>query len=80
MSKRHTREIVDRVARVYSSNLDASTALRVTPRSFARLCNQYGIETPYGRKRRLSAEALRPRQTSGQEEDPCPGWPRTAPV
>lgn len=59
MSKVHSREQIDRVARVYASNQDAARALGMTPRSFSRLCQEYGIETPYGRKRRQTTEARR---------------------
>ena len=52
MDKGITREQVERVARIYKSNHDASRALDIEPRSFARLCRRHGIETPYARKRR----------------------------
>ena len=41
------RERIERVARIYASNQDASQALGINMRSFGRLCRQYGIETPY---------------------------------
>ena len=44
--------MVERVARIYKQNLDASQALGITMRSFGRLCHKYGVETPYARKRR----------------------------
>ena len=46
------KEQIERVARIYKSNQDASQALGINLRSFSRLCRQYGIETPYGRKMR----------------------------
>jgi hypothetical protein len=46
------RETIERVARVYKSNRDASQALGISFRYFARLCREYGVETPYARKRR----------------------------
>ena len=46
------REQVERVARIYHSNEDAGRALGIVDRSFSRLCRQYGIETPYTRRRR----------------------------
>ena len=46
------RERVERVARLYGSNQEASRALGVVTRSFARLCQKYGIETPHARRRR----------------------------
>ena len=47
------RERVERVARIYSSNKEASQALGIEMQSFGRLCREYGIETPYVRRRRL---------------------------
>ena len=38
---------------MYHSNADAAAALGLTGRSFARVCRQLGIETPYARARRL---------------------------
>lgn len=46
------RDRIARVARIYASNQDASQALGIAMRSFGRLCREYGIETPYARKRR----------------------------
>ena len=45
---------VERVARIYRSNKDASQALGITVQAFGRLCRQHGIETPYKRHRRGS--------------------------
>ena len=45
------RERVERVARIYHSNKDASQALGITLGSFGRLCRKFGIETPYARRR-----------------------------
>ena len=47
------RERVERVARIYASNQEASQALGIVMQSFGRLCREYGIETPYARRRRL---------------------------
>ena len=47
------RERVERVARIYASNQEASQALGIVMQSFGRLCREYGIETPYARGRRL---------------------------
>ena len=52
------RDRVERVARIYASNQDASRALGIAMRSFGRLCREYGIETPYGRKRRRCNRVL----------------------
>jgi len=54
------RDHVERVARICHSNVDASQALGIAMRSFGRLCQRYGIETPYARKRRLTREAQSP--------------------
>lgn len=50
------RERIERVARIYANNQDASRALGIASGTFGRLCRQYGIETPYARrnKRRRS--------------------------
>jgi len=44
MDKGITREQIERVARIYASNEDASRALGIAMRSFGRLCRQYGID------------------------------------
>ena len=51
------RTAVERVARIYHSNEDASRALGINLRTFGRLCREYGIETPYKRKLRRRASA-----------------------
>ena len=43
---------VERAARLYRSNKDASRALGITVQAFGRLCREHGIETPYKRQRR----------------------------
>ena len=50
------RERIERVARIYANNQEASRALGIANVTFGRLCRQYGIETPYARrhKRRRS--------------------------
>ena len=52
------RDRIERVARIYASNQDASRALGIAMRSFGRLCREYGIETPYVRKRRRCSRVL----------------------
>ena len=47
-----SRERIERVARVYASNKEASQALGIAPGSFGRLCREYNIETPYARNHR----------------------------
>jgi hypothetical protein len=51
------KEQIERAARVYKTNLDAGRALEISVHHFSRLCRRYGIETPYARRRRRSAEA-----------------------
>ena len=52
-----SRDSVSRAARIYKQNTDASDALGISLRYFARLCRQYEIETPYARHRRHIQEA-----------------------
>lgn len=47
-----SRERIERVARIYASNGDASRALGIAMRSFSRLCRRYEVETPHARRRR----------------------------
>lgn len=63
-------ERIERAARIYASNVEASKALGIAPGSFSRLCRAYGIETPYARKRRRRYERRRSnalRQIPGEE-------------
>ena len=62
-----SRERVERVARIYASNKDASRALEISLGSFGRLCRQYGIETPYERRRKepVYSERRRDRAANG---------------
>ena len=48
---------VERVARMYNQNKDASAALGISLRYFARLCRHYGVETPYARRQRRLQDA-----------------------
>jgi len=52
------RERVERAARIYASNTEACRALGIALGSFGRLCQQYGIETPYARRRRRRQEVM----------------------
>ncbi len=54
-----SRERVERVARIYASNKEASQALGIAPESFGRLCRQYGIETPHARKRHRAPQQVK---------------------
>ena len=56
MNKVSSQEI-ERVARIYNQNKDASAALGISLRYFARLCRHYGIESPYARRRRRLQDA-----------------------
>ena len=51
-----TRERIERVARLYASNQEASQALGIAMPTFGRLCRRYGIESPYARRRRRLRE------------------------
>lgn len=44
------KERLERVARIYKSNREASRALGMAPESFARACRCYRIDTPYKRQ------------------------------
>ena len=66
--KKIDRERIERVARLYASNEEASQALGIAPGSFSRLCRLYGIETPYARKRKRWREVSRRRRLGGEEE------------
>ena len=56
-------ERIERAARIYASNDEASRALGIAPGSFSRLCRRYQIETPYARKRRRRQEWYRRGET-----------------
>lgn len=73
--KKIDRVRIERVARLYSSNEEASQALGIAPGSFSRLCRLYGIETPYARKRRRWREVGRRRRLGVQEEGGA-SWPK----
>jgi len=51
-----SRDRIERVARIYANNQDASRALGIALRSFSRLCRRYEVETPYARRRRRLSE------------------------
>lgn len=60
------RKRLERVARIYASNQDASLALGINMRSFGRLCRQYDIETPYARRRRRLQECRKTKSRKGE--------------
>ena len=49
---------IERAARVYASNQEASRALGIAGGTFGRLCRLYGIETPFARQRRRRQQAV----------------------
>ena len=51
-----SQDRIERVARIYYNNQDASRALGIAMRSFSRLCRRYDVETPYARRRRRLQE------------------------
>ncbi len=57
MNKGFSREQIERVARMYKCNQDASQALGITIRSFSRLCRKYDIESPFARRQRQRCRA-----------------------
>lgn len=61
------RDWVERAARVYKSNSEASQALGIATGSFARLCRKYGIETPYARQEKERQEARSRRKPKGRD-------------
>jgi hypothetical protein len=52
------KEWLERVARVYASNQEASRALGIANGTFGRLCRQYEIETPFARQRQRRTQAI----------------------
>ena len=50
---RFPRDQIERVARMYHTNLDAGAALGISAGSFGRLCRHYGIPTPHQRQMAL---------------------------
>ena len=51
-----TRFELERAARVYLRNMDASRALGIATSTFRKFCRRYGIETPGERNRRVREE------------------------
>jgi hypothetical protein len=58
--ERIARERLERVARIYKSNQEASQALGIAPGSFSRACRRYGIETPFVRQQKQRQQRHRP--------------------
>jgi len=54
-----SRSIIERVARMYRSNLAASRAIGMGETDFANLCARLGIETPHARKKRKEGRPRR---------------------
>ena len=59
MNRGVPKDTIERVARIYKSNEDASNALGITMRSFGRLCRKYDVETPYAKRCRMLQECRR---------------------
>ncbi len=57
VNKGFSREQIERVARMYKCNQDASRALGITIRSFSRLCRKHDIESPFARRQRQHRQA-----------------------
>ena len=55
-AKKVSREMVARAARMYRLNKDACKALEIGDQTFTDYCEQFGIETPIARRRRLKAQ------------------------
>lgn len=68
--QRTSKERVERVARMYASNKDASRALGISMGSFGRLCRQYEIETPYERRRKENRYGGERRVARGIQQRP----------
>ncbi|MEW6752769.1 MAG: hypothetical protein AB1505_17590 [Candidatus Latescibacterota bacterium] len=60
-----SRDQIERVARIYKSNQDASRALGITIRSFSRLCHKYQVESPHSRRSRVLHELRGHREAAG---------------
>ena len=56
MAKHFDREQIQRVARIYHTNVAAAAALGIAPGSFGRLCRRYEVETPLARRKRKLRE------------------------
>ena len=56
--KKVPKDWIERAARVYASNRDASRALGIANGTFGRLCRLYDIETPFARQRRRRQQAI----------------------
>lgn len=49
-----SRERLERAARIYNSSVEAAAALGIAGGTFARICQERGIETPAQRRKRKS--------------------------
>ena len=50
------KEQIERAARMYRTNRLASAALGIHLATFSRLCREYGVSTPYDRRRQQPRE------------------------
>lgn len=69
MSASIPKEQIERAARMYRTNRLASAALGIHLATFSRLCREYGISTPYEKRRRRSQE-MRGTPERGREPHP----------
>jgi len=69
MSSSIPKEQIERAARVYHTNQLASAALGIHMGTFSRLCQEYGVSTPYERRREQSSMA-RVRSEQNQQLHP----------
>ena len=59
---------VERVARMYRTNIGASRALGIAEKTFVARCHQYGIETPSERRKREWEEWLSRGESTENDE------------
>lgn len=52
----YTADQIRRVARMYNTNADAASALRLSVGGFVRICRRMNVELPHERKRRIGSE------------------------
>jgi len=60
------KEQIERAARVYRTNRLASNALGIHLATFSRLCREYGVVTPFERRRQQSRTMRRSLERSSK--------------
>ena len=69
--QRTSKEQIERAARLYKRNVDASAAIGITQHTFGRLCREYGIETPHARMRRQRRQSAKcEKQKTSRKKQP----------